>query len=46
MTFGEFMELTEEAQDHDIILVDVYGRYADAIDVKVEGHQIVITIED
>ena len=46
MTFGEFMELTEDAQDQEILLVDVYGRYAEAIDVKVEGNKIIITIED
>ena len=46
MTFGEFMELTGDAQDQEILLVDVHGRYVEVIDVKAEGKQIVITIED
>ena len=46
MTFDEFLELTEDAVGNQAMIVDVGGRYADVIDIEIEGNQIVITIED
>ena len=49
MTFGEFLELTEDAKANDMIIVDVGGgRHVDIIDVEVEIDEsdIIIRIED
>ena len=45
-TFNDLMEETELVGGNDLVLIDIGGRYADIVEIRIEGNQIILVAKD